>query len=68
MDQGNSGMGIQKHRKSGKVPNNKHFTGKKAGKQRKRKGKGLNKKTRRKKRGTHKNKYEQIEKKKGVKK
>jgi hypothetical protein len=55
MHQGNSGKGLQKHRKSGVVHNCEHFTGKKGGKQIKRKG--STKKQRRKKHGTHQNKY-----------
>lgn len=55
---GKSGMGMSKHRKSGKAANYKHFTGKKRGKRINRGGlTRRQRKQRRKKRGTHKNKY-----------
>lgn len=58
MQKSGGGTGIKKHRKSGKVHNTQHFTGRK-GKTRgvSRKGKGLTRKDRHRKRGTHENKY-----------
>lgn len=51
------GMGIPKHRKSGRAQNDQHFSGPASGKRSRRKGKGLTRKQRRLKRGKHVNKY-----------
>ena len=48
-------LGMSKHRKSGKVVNGKHFTGKRVGKKVRRAG--LSRKQRRVKSRTHENKY-----------
>lgn len=55
LQKGKGGMGIQKHRKSGKVHKVTHFHGPTSGK-RKRRG-GLSRKQRKQKCGTHINKY-----------
>ena len=58
MRRSTGGMGLPKHRKSGKVNSGKNFTGKKGGKRVRRTGKGLTRKQRRLKRGTHASKYD----------
>lgn len=54
-----SNIGLSKHRKSGKVHNQNHFTGKTGGKRIRRKG--LTRKQRRLNRGTHINKFTDAE-------
>lgn len=49
--------GMSRHRTSGTSPNSHHFSGKRAGKRRKRKSKGLSHKQRRTTRQPHVNKY-----------
>ena len=57
MQQSSGMIGLSKHRKSGHSTNTQFFTGKKGGKEKKRRGKGLTRKQRRASQGTHINKY-----------